>query len=300
MFGWLGAGPTKAQVAEQLGIVAATVGEGDGDDLAFTSKAKAAADVLGPASIRQLRKCFHKPPPKPAEASDRFNRLGEWMENCQFAIFEILYYLREPALPLLHAVADGPYDWTQPKAINVLCRLAIEGVDAQSTAWLVLRRLKTWSYETSLNARDAIAHLATISPDVMRAFHAWVRDWQDDGDPVDAFELVAALSRRAPAAAREHEAFLRGLMRGKGLENRTALLDEKCTQVKPGVFAAVSGIEYPHLPDFHAIRAAAVLRRLFPDDAEAIARLQTWSQSHPEESIRNQIVTLLQDPDSPA
>ena len=37
-------------------------------------------------------------------------------------------------MPLLRAFAFGPYDWTQSMATNVLCRLALDGIEAEATA----------------------------------------------------------------------------------------------------------------------------------------------------------------------
>lgn len=51
------------------------------------------------------------------------------MSARQFAIFEIFYHIGASALPALRRVAFGQYDWTQGNAIEVLCRLAADGVD---------------------------------------------------------------------------------------------------------------------------------------------------------------------------
>ncbi|WP_145952316.1 hypothetical protein [Paludisphaera borealis] len=55
------------------------------------------------------------------------------MSYWQFAIFEIVYNFREQALPMLRKVAFGEYDWTQGNAIEVMCRLAAEGIDRDRT-----------------------------------------------------------------------------------------------------------------------------------------------------------------------
>ncbi len=47
----------------------------------------------------------------------------------QFAIFEIYFHIGAPALPALRRIAFGQYDWTQGNAIEVLCRLAADGVE---------------------------------------------------------------------------------------------------------------------------------------------------------------------------
>ena len=51
------------------------------------------------------------------------------MSARQFAIFEMFYFFGPASLPVLQRVAYGPYDWTQGNAIEILCRLAADGID---------------------------------------------------------------------------------------------------------------------------------------------------------------------------
>ncbi|WP_146010416.1 hypothetical protein [Dyella sp. AD56] len=71
---------------------------------------------------------FHSETEPPEELKARFSGLGSWMAVRQFAIFEILYAIGEPSLPVLWRVVLGEYDWTQGNAIEILCRLAADGV----------------------------------------------------------------------------------------------------------------------------------------------------------------------------
>ena len=104
----------------------------------FRERATSAAQSLGSGAIGFLSQMFHSEAEPPQELKARFSSLGGWMAARQFAIFEILYAFGEPSLPVLWGVVLGEYDWTQGNAIEVLCRLAADGV--QST--IVLDRLK--------------------------------------------------------------------------------------------------------------------------------------------------------------
>jgi hypothetical protein len=112
----------------------------------FERRAHQAAQELGPSGIGKLASYFHHPPSKPEEATDRFNGLGEWMDICQAAIFEIYYNSRETALPALRSSACGEYDWTQTRAIGVLCRLAFEGIERDRIAEEIRTRIQQWRY----------------------------------------------------------------------------------------------------------------------------------------------------------
>jgi hypothetical protein len=88
---------------------------------------------FGAGAIGVLRKRFHQDKPRPEEFEFPNARLGAWLHRWQFAIFEVFYCLREPALEAVRKAAFGRYDWTQGNAIEVLCRWAAEGMDRERT-----------------------------------------------------------------------------------------------------------------------------------------------------------------------
>jgi hypothetical protein len=100
---------------------------------AFRQKAKGVADSYGPWLLPELRRRFLRSTPAPPGFTPRERGLTAWLSYWQFAIFEIIYQFRERALPMLREVAFGEYDWTQANAIELLCRLAAEGIDRDRT-----------------------------------------------------------------------------------------------------------------------------------------------------------------------
>src|SRR5687767_11409189 len=127
------------QVGAQIAYVAAAE-----DDVAFTARAREVAEALGPRSIGQSKAYLLDPPAKPPELAGRHEGHGDWMWVCQTAIFEIWFHLRHEAMRHLREVAFGPYDWTQAHATSVLCRLALQGLDARATAELIAESLPDW------------------------------------------------------------------------------------------------------------------------------------------------------------
>jgi hypothetical protein len=99
------------------------------DGVQFKERARKAALEIGPNSIDLLTELLHSEHTPPKELEEKFPRLGQWIAARQFAIFEMLYQHGEDALPVLRRIAFGEYDWTQGNAIEVLCRLAAQGVD---------------------------------------------------------------------------------------------------------------------------------------------------------------------------
>lgn len=132
----------------------------------FRSKAKLAANELGAECVSVISSFFHTPPKKPAELNGNFEGLGAWMAVCQFATFEILYNLREDALPLLRKVAFGKYDWTQGNAVEILCRLAAEGIEREKIIAELKRELPKMRYEAHLYAAEPLLKLAQANPKI--------------------------------------------------------------------------------------------------------------------------------------
>jgi hypothetical protein len=265
----------------------------------FARRARAAAERLGLGSIDLLPRYFHQPPRMPPDVAARFPGLGDWMSACQFACFEILYHFREAALPLLRRVAFGPYDWTQARAVEILCRLAKEGLETERIASEIAEGLPHWRYEAVLHTIQAVSTFARCSSGVQEALDRLIHEWAED-DPIDALELVEALARNAPEGARQHERLLRQVMETHGWGTREPLADGQIVEVEAGagewLLAAASGSSYPSLPDYHAIRAALVLRSLFPEDAPATLRLGHWAASHPDAQVRRELKEHLGQP----
>lgn len=272
----------KSSVGEQIAWVAASITTPE----TFHSRARLAAEALGPRCIPLLPGFFHKPPPIPDEVKDQFQGLGQWMEVCQAAIFEILFYFREAALALLRQVAFGVYDWTQARAIEILCKLALEGLERQQIEKELAHALPQLRYETVMQARSALAQLAVVAPQLKAAFHALIYEYMQD-DPVDALDLIEALAFADPSSVKEYETFLHKLMRGEMLAGRHPILDGAILELKPDGSEIVHGTPLPD--DYHAIRASLVLLRLFPDDETVIGVIRQWAAAHPDEKVRQEL-----------
>lgn len=129
------------------------------DDTAFRSRAASAARHLGAARIEELAGQFHAEHTPPTDLMTRFSRLGAWMAARQFAIFEIYYHIGAPAIPTLRRVAFGEYDWTQGNAIEVLCRLAADGIERDATVEELIVNLPEVRDEAIQYALAPLLHL---------------------------------------------------------------------------------------------------------------------------------------------
>jgi len=115
------------------------------EDLAKQQKGHVSIDDL-PYYLTKL----HNPPPVHPDIKQEELGLGTWMAVCQYAIFELIYQLDVQALPTLKEIAYGKYDWTQATALEVLCRLYIDGKLGADIISEIDSRLKGMRYETYL------------------------------------------------------------------------------------------------------------------------------------------------------
>lgn len=132
----------------------------------FKERARKAALELGPNSIESLTGLLHSEHTPPKELEEKFPRLGQWIGARQFAIFEMLYQLREDALPVLRRIAFGEYDWTQGNAIEVLCRLAAQGVDRAKIIDDLKERLGSMREEAHCYALGPLLHYSEQDPNI--------------------------------------------------------------------------------------------------------------------------------------
>jgi len=165
MFGWFKKEKRPGPHAEALvdPAVQATikwVAEVIGDRTEFQRRAQTAASTFDEARLPELPHYFHGDSMPPPELADRFPGLGQWMAARQFAIFEILYFIGSPALPLLKRVAHGDYDWTQGNAIEVLCRLAADDVERQTTIQDLRMLIPKLCYEAVIYAAEPLVQQA--------------------------------------------------------------------------------------------------------------------------------------------
>jgi hypothetical protein len=158
MFSLFNRYPPKEQLAQKIRWVAEAIHQPE----VFAERARQAASEFGPDSISGLTKQFHGEHSPPPELAAQFSGLGDWIAARQCAIFEILYHLRGSAIPILRQVAYGKYDWTQGNAIEVLCRLAAEGINTDSTVAELRSALPKMRFEALLYGFGPLLHRAAL------------------------------------------------------------------------------------------------------------------------------------------
>jgi hypothetical protein len=253
-------------------------------------RGRIAAQRLRPRQIRRLRRYYHKPPEKPVEALDRFNGLGDWLEVCQQAIFEIFYHRHEVSLPIIRRAVFAGYDWTQVWALLTLGRLAAQGIEREKCVDDIVEVLPTLRYEAFLPAVRAVAWANYKTEAVVQTLEQAIHDSKEN-DPVDALSVLEIIQFSFPEMVEAHRTFLEGLMDGKGLENRHPMLDGAIWDPTTGEAHWRGGSPPPD--QIHQIRAAAVLYSINPEEENVAARLKNWQSNHPDKNMRDSISNII-------
>lgn len=192
------------------------------DPSAFSARAQQAVRELSLEQAKGLPAYFHDTPPVPEdlkEALAKQGRLGVWMSVCQNAIFEILYHYKEKALPILYPIAFGVYDWTQYKAVGVLCKLAAEGVATDEIVSRIGENIGNFREEAlfpSLYYLSQIKENPSVSAIYEEQYHELKKY-----DAVDAYEALKYWSINYPDAARQYLPFLKEMALGNAEEGLT-------------------------------------------------------------------------------
>jgi len=107
----------------------------------------------------------------PDAVADQFPGLGDWISARQFAIFEMFYNFGPAALPVLRSTAFGEYDWPQGNAIEILCRLATDGIETEEIVAEIRDHLPELRIEAGIYAFRPLFAQARIRPELFDVLH---------------------------------------------------------------------------------------------------------------------------------
>jgi len=116
----------------------------------FEEEAKKKAAQLTSENIDYLISKLHDPPMVDSRINEQHLRLGQWQAVCQYSIFELIYHVDSPPLKLLKRFAYGEYDWTQATALEVICRMYVNGEISYNIIEEIDDNLKSMRHETHL------------------------------------------------------------------------------------------------------------------------------------------------------
>ncbi len=262
----------------------------------FRAAAQSVASRLTFDQAKDLTQFFHRNPPQPDALADKMQKygiFGVWMNICQDAIFEVLFQYKAAAIPTLNTIAFGVYDWTQYKAIDILCRLAIDGIQTQETIRNIGDKIGYFRYEAVFPSLASLARIPD-NQDVPKIMLGVFNEYAD-ADPIDALMVLHLLVPNYPQEAKPHLAFIKAIAKGQGIENRSPLLDGAVMSIDADGHESfyMHGVEIEgNFEETHRINAAMLFYHLDQDDPEINQLLDHWEQHAANEAHRDAIRAL--------
>lgn len=262
----------------------------------FKSAAKKVAFELEFEKAKELPRYFHDNPPEPESLKSKtakYGLFGVWMNICQDSVFEILYNYKEKAIPTLYSIGFGVYDWTQYKAIDILCRLADEGIQTDEIVKEIGDKINQFRYEAVLPSIKSLSRISN-NPEVPKIVLNIFEEYSNE-DPIDGLHILRVLEKNYSDIVKSKFEFIKSIARGKGIENRSPLLDGAVLSIdKDGNESySIRGEEIEgNFEELHRINAAALFYRLDSTDKEINELIEYWAKSAKEESHRNMIIEL--------
>jgi len=196
------------------------------------------------------------------------------------AIFEIMYYIGEPAYQLLANFAFQSDHKMPYKAVEVLCRLAVDGIQTNATLKAINGRIDYQSNKEILPILHALS-LIKNNKQVNAIFSRITRRYLENCDrhPKNLRRAVSIIRRWAYSdekAPRKHIPLLRKLAFGKYRSRKKPV----CS---------------PEALKFQQVRAALVLNYLEPYDEKVQDLFNRWLVLEENEEIRMYIAEQLEE-----
>lgn len=266
------------------------------DQNQFKIAAQNIASGLEFERAKKLTAYFHNNPPEPESLKSKtakYGFFGVWMGICQDSIFEILYNYKEQAIPTLYHIGFGVYDWTQYKAIDVLCRLANEGIRTNEIIKDIGDNINDFRYEAVFPSVESLATIPNnegVPKIILRIF-----DEYSIHDPIDGLDTLRLLAVNYPNKVKSKLAFIKSIAKGEGIENRSPLLDGAVLTIdhEGNESYSIQGEEIEgNFEEVHRVSATALYYHLDTDDKEINELIEFWEKNAEEEAHREMIVEL--------
>lgn len=266
------------------------------DEIEFKSAAKRVAYQLEFEKAIELLRYFHDNPPEPESLKSKtakYGMFGVWMSICQDSVFEILYNYKEKAIPTLYSIGFGDYDWTQYKAIDILCRFAGEGIQTNEIVKDIGDKINHFRYEAVFPSIESLS-LISDNPEIPKIILNLFEKYSND-DLIDGLHILRILLKNYPDNVKSKLAFIKSIALGKGIENRSPLLDGAVLSIDKDRNESYSirgeRIE-ENFEESHRINAATLFYQLDSSDIEINELINHWEKNAKEESHRRMVTEL--------
>lgn len=206
-----------------------------------------------------------------------------WRNSVQLASYELYYALGERALPQLEKLAMlyTPYDCQSMNAAILLGLLATDGIAPARIAQTLrshLHLVYSQEYEDFDFYLPTLGRLCAGCPAILDTVQAFFDTSYDASDPIGKFEDLSELAAACPEFVEKNSRFFEEIMMDRDPSSRREFMSVYDPS-RPTI--SFEGKVFPLSPDSHAIDAALLLHRRYPERRDISAALNFWEQNHP-------------------
>lgn len=222
---------------------------------------------------------------KPYELVDEYQEAGAWQMVVENSVLMIIFSYKEKGVGVLSKIAYGN-TCLKLKAINLLVRLATEGVETDKIIDEIMNNIVDFDDEDKLTIFGFASRMKNNNK-VIALIQHFYREFLKDENIENAYQSLVYLIETAQRSTIGHMNFLRFIaLDGKKIDLR------KVIDVKEGEKDSVS-IE--NINELTKIKAALTFYSINKEDEKINKKLSYWSENYNDLEVKNEIKRVFEN-----
>ncbi|MFL7795405.1 hypothetical protein OIM93_00595 [Clostridium chauvoei] len=226
---------------------------------------------------------------RPKNLRSQYDALGEWPMVVENAVLMILFSYRETGVEALSKIAyknSAINISLRLKAINLLCKLAADGVECENIVNKIMNNLMAFDDEKKIKIFGFMSQIKGNNQ-VISLIQHFYKSFVKHGDVEYGYGTLLHLINAAEKFTTGHLNFLKMLALGKGTINLEEIMgldedEEKIIYVKDIV-------------EEYKVKAAITYYNLEKSDSDINSKLYYWSEYSLDKNIREEIKKVIND-----
>lgn len=222
---------------------------------------------------------------KPYELVDEYEEAGAWQMVVENSVLMIIFSYKEKGVGVLSKIAYGN-TCLKLKAINLLVRLATEGVETDKIIDEIMNNIVDFNDEDKLTIFGFASRIKNNNKIIALIQHFY-REFLKDEDVENAYQSLIYLIETAQRAAIGHMNFLRFIALDSKKIDLTKVID-----VKEG---EKDSFTIENINELTKIKAALTFYSINKGDGKINKKLIYWSENYNDLEVRNEIERVFEN-----
>lgn len=248
------------------------------------NSAEIAAKNIGEEHINLLPEYLIGKIGKPNELKGKYENLGEWPMVVENSVLMIIFSYKEKGIDILTEIAYGNTS-LKLKAINLLIKLAVEGVSTEKIIDDIMNNIIEFSDDDKIIIFGFASQLKGNNKIIALIQHFY-KEFLKNQDVERAYEALIYLMKVAQRCTSGHLNFLKFIAM-----NARQIDLKKVIDVKDG---EIDIIDIGHIEEITKIRAAVTFYNINQEDEDINNLLTYWSENYNNEEVKKEIKKIFE------